>query len=288
MNEERKNLSNGKLIFIILILFIVFIILWARFISTKGLTVREYAINSSIFTSNIDGLKIIHFSDLLYGRTVNKKDVQNLVKQINDLKPDLVVFSGNIIDKDTIISDSLIEFLTESLSQIDATLGKYAVSGDQDYKLDNYEILMKNAGFNYLNNTYDVLYYKDNIPIIIIGLPSLLKGTQDYETAFSGLQNFSNTPVYKIVLVNEPDSYLQFKDYNPDLVLSGHSLNGQVRIPFVGQIIAKNGSKTYYDEYYNIDLTKFFISGGIGTTDYSFRFFNKPSINLYRMYSKEN
>ena len=288
MNEERKNLSNGKLIFIILILFIVFIILWARFISTKGLTVREYAINSSIFTSNMDGLKIIHFSDLLYGRTVNKKDVQNLVEQINDLKPDLVVFSGNIIDKDTIISDSLIEFLTESLSQIDATLGKYAVSGDQDYKLDNYEILMKNAGFNYLNNTYDVLYYKDNIPIIIIGLPSLLKGTQDYETAFSGLQNFSNTPVYKIVLVNEPDSYLQFKDYNPDLVLSGHSLNGQVRIPFVGQIIAKNGSKTYYDEYYNIDSTKFFISGGIGTTDYSFRFFNKPSINLYRMYSKEN
>ena len=147
MNEERKNLSNGKLIFNILILFIVFIFLWARFISTKGLTVREYAINSSIFTSNMDGLKIIHFSDLLYGRTVNKKDVQNLVEQINDLKPDLVVFSGNIIDKDTIISDSLIEFLTESLSQIDATLGKYAVSGDQDYKLDNYEILMKNAGF---------------------------------------------------------------------------------------------------------------------------------------------
>lgn len=173
------------------------------------------------------------------------------------------------------------------MNKIDAKIAKYAVSGEQDKKIESYEILMRNAGFKILNNSYDIIYYQDNVPIVISGLPSLLNGEQDYEAAFHYKNEIDSQNAYQIVVVNEQDTYDKIKDYTPSLVLSGHSLNGQIRLPFVGQIISKKGSKKYYDSYYHNSDTSLYISGGIGTTDYSFRFLNKPSFNLYRMYNEE-
>ena len=102
--EEERSISNGKLFFIIFILLIISTVLWARFISTKGLIVKEYPVYNTNITDNFDGLKIVQFSDLLYGRTVNKSDVDKLVTKINELKPDIVVFTGNLFDKDTIVN----------------------------------------------------------------------------------------------------------------------------------------------------------------------------------------
>jgi len=47
-----------------------------------------------------------------------------------------------------------------------------------------------------------------------------------------------------------------------------------------------NGAKKYYDEHYILNGTEMFISGGLGTSKYKFRFLNKPSYNLYRLYKK--
>lgn len=281
--EENTNVSNLKLILIFIVLLIISVILYSRFISTKGLKIKESPIYNSKISSNFEGLKIVHFSDLLYGRTVNKKDVKKLVKKINEIKPDIVVFTGDLIDRDTIYKKDLGDFLTNELAKIDARLNKFAITGDYDVKIKDYEIIMKNAGFTFLNNSYDYIYDKGNTPIIIVGLPSNLKSTQDYETSFSYPEN----DYYKIVLTHEADSYENFKNYNIDLLLAGHSLNGQIRIPYVGSLLMKKGSKKYYDNYYKVKNTDMFVSSGIGTTNYSFRFFNKPSINLYRLYSEK-
>ena len=277
--EERK-IGSGKLIFITFFLLIVTTILWASFISTKGLIVREYPVYNEKLDSNNNGLKIVHFSDLLVGRTVNRKKKKKVVNKINELNPDIIVFTGNLIDKDTVVSNSLEEYLTKNLNNLEAKLAKYAIYGNQDYKLKNYEIIMKNAGFTILNNTYEEVYYNSNKPLIITGLSSLLKDPSDIQTTLSHI----NTENYNIILAHEPDYLKTLKDYNPDLVLSGHSLNGQVRLPFIGKIISKDGSKKYYDSYYKVNNTTIYVSGGIGTTDYSYRFFNKPSINFYRLY----
>ena len=138
--EEERSISNGKLFFIIFILLIISTVLWARFISTKGLIVKEYPVYNTNITDNFDGLKIIQFSDLLYGRTVNKSDVDKLVTKINELKPDIVVFTGNLFDKDTIVSNNLKNDIEKKLSKIDAKLYKFAIYGNLDKKIDNYDI----------------------------------------------------------------------------------------------------------------------------------------------------
>ena len=282
--EEKKSISSIKFFFLFLFFFLAGVILYARFVSTKGLTVKEYPIYNEKINANFEGLKIVHFSDILYGRTVNKKDIASLVKKINDLRPDIVVFTGDIIDKDTIYKNSLGDYFTKELAKIDARLAKYAVMGDYDAKIKDYEIIMKNAGFVILKNSGELLYDKGSTPLFICGVDSLLKGSIDTDSAFNVLMENPESDFYKIVLAHEPDSYDKFKDYNPDLVLSGHSLNGQVRLPYVGAIAMRKGSQKYYNSYYKLKNTDFYISGGIGTTNYNFRWFNKPSINLYRLY----
>ena len=78
----------------------------------------------------------------------------------------------------------------------------------------------------------------------------------------------------------------EIKDKDFDLVLSGHSHGGQVRLPIIGKIITPPGSKKYYDEYYNVNDTKMYVSYGLGTSLLRLRLFDHPSFNLYRIYSE--
>ena len=93
---------------------------------------------------------------------------------------------------------------------------------------------------------------------------------------------------YKIILVHEPDITDDIvKDYQVNLILAGHSHNGQVRLPIIGAIYTPPYAKKYYDNYYNVDGTNLYISSGIGVSTVNYRLFNHPSINFYRI-NKDN
>ncbi len=89
---------------------------------------------------------------------------------------------------------------------------------------------------------------------------------------------------YKIILCHEPD-YIDtiVKDYNVDLVLSGHSHNGQINIPYIKKFFLPKGSRKYYDNYYKVQDTDLYVSSGVGLSRLNLRMFNKPSINFYRI-----
>ena len=87
-------------------------------------------------------------------------------------------------------------------------------------------------------------------------------------------------------MLHEPD-YIDKIDYSKyNLILAGHSLNVSKKLPFIEWIIRYKWSKKYFDEYYKLNNTKLYISGGIGTNKFKFRLNNKPSFNLYRLRNK--
>ena len=175
--EEVKESHKGKIISIILfiILLISLLFLYAKYVGIKGLIVKEYRIESNILTSNFSGIKIVHFSDLIYKSTVDKNDVKELISRINELKPDIVVFTGDLVNKNKKYKNEDIEFLEEQLLNIEATIGKYAIYGDADYSFEDYKTIMEKAKFNILNNSYDEIFYKNNDSMFIVGLPSSSK-----------------------------------------------------------------------------------------------------------------
>lgn len=286
--EHEKRKKRNKVIFIILSI-IIFIItsfyLYMRFVATTGLIVKEYKVTSKNLPIEFNGMKIIQFTDLHYGTTINKAEVNKMVSEINSYRPDIVVFTGDLIDSSYSTTTKDITFLTEALNKIKVTTGKYSVRGNHDYNNDNYISILQGAGFNLLDNSYDLIYYNGLNPILITGVGSELKDDIDINKAFTyTLGTDANANIYTITLLHEPDVIDSvIKDYKVDLALSGHSHNGQVRLPFIGSIFKIEGAKNYHDQEYDIKNTKLFISGGLGTSMYKVRFFNRPSFNLYRL-----
>lgn len=274
----------------IVIVFIIGIVLYARFIGTMGLTTKEYVIMDKDVPDNFDGLKIVHFSDLHYNRAISLNKVKSIVNEINDINPDIVVFTGDLIDRDAIISDNDYDELANVLGNIKSKYGKYAVIGNHDYEKDKDGVIkvFHKADFRYLDNSYEIIYNKENEKIFIGGLGNITHNQEDISKMMEYFNGEGNKIDYKIILVHEPDIADNIvKDYKVNLILAGHSHNGQVRLPIIGAIYKPPYAKNYYDNYYNLDGTNLYISSGIGVSTVNYRLFNHPSINFYRI-NKDN
>jgi len=276
-----------KLLLVIFTLGIAFL-LYSRFLGTIGLVIKEYKVTNSEIPASFHGSKIIHFTDLHFGRTINTKYLINLVDQMNINEPDLVFFTGDLIDRDITLTNEETNALTEELKRIDAPLGKFFVSGNHDYAHSNYVNIMEKAGFINLNNDYTIVYNKANEGIVIGGIDSELEGTPDFSLVTNFIDNKAEStyiPNYFILLLHEPDyiDKINYSKYDVDLILAGHSHGGQVRFPLLGALILPPNAKKYYEEYYYVGNTDFYISSGLGTSVVNFRSLNKPSINLYRL-----
>jgi len=283
ITKKTHKIRNTLILILIIILFFI---TWAFLLSPKGLIIKEYAIHNNNLPNNFDGLKIVHFTDIHYGRTIKKKELENIVSEINKLKPDIIVFTGDLFDRNIIHSDETLNEIKSVISKLEASLKKYAIKGNHDYEQDGYESLFENSDFIVLNNSYDILYYQGSEPIYFVGVPSMIKDTIKYDEAFQYLDELENKEnIYQILLLHEPDNIKNFNDYNISLALAGHSHGGQIRLPFIGKVITPLGSKDYYDEYYKINNTDLYVSYGLGTSGIGVRFLNKPSINLYRLYT---
>lgn len=292
--KDKHPIRNLIIFFIIMILLIILILLYSRFIAIKNIKTHEYKIVNKNFTNEYYGLKIVHISDIHYGRVTFDNELEELVKKVNRTKPDIIVFTGDLIDQDTKMSNEDNDRVAKILSKLTARIGKYAVSGNHDYYYKNWDLIIENSGFSNLNDKIDTIYLENKRYILISGM-----STNSYEkksisdklkesTEFLKDKKNDEKPIYSILLMHEPDYIDDLNINNYDLVLAGHSHNGQVRIPFIGAIKSTlpSGSKKYYDRYYKIKNTDLYISNGIGTSKINFRLFNRPSFNLYRFTNK--
>lgn len=282
--EEEKSHPLLKKIIITLIVLILLILSYSCLIEPSIFKVKEYKVESTIIPDSFHGLKIIHFSDLHYGTTVNKKELDKIINNINELKPDLIFFTGDLIDKNIITTPEIEEELKTSLSKLECSLYKYAIYGNEDYNNDKYKEIIESANFILLDNESKLLFYKDITPIVITGFNSI-DTNPNYTILSNMVDEIDTTNLYKIVLTHESDSIDNFSLYNPNLVLSGHSLGGLIKLPFLNPIFLQNNSKNYYNDYYKIDNTDLFVSNGLGTSGINARFNNYPSFNLYRLYN---
>lgn len=271
--------------FILAIIFLI--IIYARYIGTMGLTTKEYTIIDKNIPEGFDGLKIVHFSDIHYNRAITLKKIESIVKEINLIKPDIVVFTGDLLDKDAILTNTDYDELGKILKKINAPSGKYAILGNHDYEKEeeNAIKILKNSNFTYLENTYDIIYDKYGNKVFIGGIGSVIQNKDDIDKTLNSLSNKDNIS-YKIILIHEPDIADEIATgYKINLILAGHSHGGQIRLPLIGALYTPSYAKKYQNEYYKINDCNLYISTGIGVSTINYRLWDKPSINFYRINS---
>lgn len=268
-----------KLLRTICSIYITFILifLYSMYIGTTNIKINEYNVANTKITIDNHGLKIVHISDIHYNSKIKEKEMEELVEKINLTKPDIVVFTGDLLK-----TNDNTESLILSLQNINADFGKYYITGNNDN--DETNEILKKANFTNLNNDFKIIY-TSQIPIIISGIPTY-NHQYNITQSFDNYITENNENLYSILITHEPDIIANININNYDLILAGHSLHGQIKLPITNSIYTPLGAKIYKEGYYKINNTDFYISNGIGNPDLDIRLFNKPSFNLYRLTQK--
>lgn len=281
--NPQKRLTLLKIIILVFIFLLILLFTYAYIFIHKRIIINEYPIIVETLPSNFNGLKIVHFSDIHFGVSINEAELEKIIQEINITNPDIVVFSGDLFDNNINLSDKNIDFLKKTLLSINAKLKKYAILGDNDYKdKETYIQIMEHANFKVLEDQNELIFFEGKEPIQIAGISSIQKNDINLENTFKS--DASSIP-YKILIAHEPEIIDKLGNTKVDLILSGHSLGGLIYIPYIGEILKKPYTKDYQKGYYKKENTEMFVSSGLGTEEIRLRLFNPPSINLYRFYN---
>ncbi len=264
--EKTVNISK-KIIkcFLLIVLFFSIFFLYAYFIGVKYIKTNEYVIKDSI-PNSFNGIKILHFSDLLYGKTIDNNDLSYLTKEFKNINPDITIFSGNLVSNDYNLSENDIKNINSFMKNIPYRIGKYAVRGNFD--TTNFDLIFDDTDFTILDNEILDIYNNSNESINICGI--------DINKDEKPKLNNNN---YTITIINNYDKYNNY-DIKSNLILAGNNLGGEIKL-FGTPLLSNN---QYMNDYYEFDNSKIYISNGLGTIHHM-RFMNHPSINVYRLIS---
>ena len=283
IEEKKEHPILMRICLTIGAIFILFCI-YSFIICPSLLKVREYKVESNLLPSSFDGIKIVQLADIHYGTTINKKQLDKIVKRINELNPDIIFFTGDLIDKNIVPTETIQEEIIESLKNLNCSLYKYAVIGNEDDQ-ETFNNLMEQTNFIVLNNETKLLYYKDKTPIAITGFNNI-SSNPVYSEINNPIDDIDVSTLYHIVIFHESDAIDSILEYNPNLVLTSATLGGKIN--FIKPLFLPDTADKYYEEYYRLNETDLYVSNGLGTTGVNIRFNNVPSFNFYRLYKEEN
>ncbi|UOQ48019.1 metallophosphoesterase [Gracilibacillus caseinilyticus] len=254
---------------------------YAREIETSMLDVHHVTVPNLKISKSFEDYRILQFSDTHIGFQYSLDQLEKLVVEINQAEPDLVVFTGDLVDNPHIYN--IPNRLITLLQSINAKDGKLWIYGNHDhggYGTDIIKEVFDKAGFELLQNGHRQIQ-KNDAMINIAGVDDVLLGSPDLGQAMDGL----NDTYFTILLAHEPDYADIAKDYPIDIQLSGHSHGGQVQLPFVGYIYTPHLAEKYVEGHYQVGGTplQLYVSRGLGTTRLPYRFLCKPEMTIYQL-----
>lgn len=254
---------------------------YASELETNMLQINKQTIDSKKIPPSFQYFKIVQFSDTHVGFHYSLEQLSDLVETINKQNPDMIVFTGDLIDEPQTYKNH--DQLIQILKQLKAPYGKYWVYGNHDhggYGTNIIHDLMEAADFQLLLNEHQVIE-KGKDKIIVAGIDDAILGVPDVKNAMQDTQ----ADDFIMLLAHEPDMADVAIDYPIDIQLSGHSHGGQVRLPFLGHLYTPSYAQNYIHGKYTFLPSDFIlhVNRGIGTTRLPVRFFCKPELHVYSL-----
>jgi hypothetical protein len=246
-----------------------FLIVAYMFIEPYWIETKEVTIESNQIPAQFDDKKIVFISDIHHGPFFDKNRVDNLVNQVNNLNPDIILLGGDYVSGNS----TYITPVFSSMAKLKAPLGVYAVLGNSDPQYWTLNTILQ-SNMTYIGNK--------GTWIELNGEHIRLGGVGDYNNG-AQIQNAAIGPVnsedFVILLSHNPDYFPEVNKNKVDLVLSGHTHGGQVT--FFGlwaPVVYSDYGNKYRTGIIKEDNTTMIVSNGIGTSYLPIRFFARPQI----------
>lgn len=246
------------------------------YLETYWIDINEVVIESDQIPPEFDGKKIVFLSDIHASSFFSQSRVKNMVDQVNYLNPDIILLGGDYVSGE----EKYVNSTFESLSNLKAPMGVYAVLGNSD---------PQHATWQALNNSFitDIgnmgTWIENGSGKIRIGGVGDL--SNDWQNQEGALGNATDSH-FTILVSHEPDYFVEIDKSRVDLMFSGHTHGGQVTFfglwaPFV----PSKYEQKYITGVFKEDNSTLIVSNGLGTVGLPVRFFSRPQIIVVKLKS---
>lgn len=225
-------------------------------------------------SSQNQSIKIVAVSDLHLGVSIDKKKLKEFVNLINAQKPDIVLMAGDISDRMT--QPLIDQHMEEELSQIKASMGVFAVSGNHEY----YSESPYSTG-QFLQNKCGITVLRDSVALVnnsfyVVGRDDRTNSKrQPLSNVMAGVDK--SKPI--ILLDHQPYHLEQAEQNDVDLQISGHTHDGQI---FPGNLIVKRMYELG-SGYMQKGNTHYYVSSGLGLWGPQYRIGTQSEIGVIEM-----
>lgn len=271
--KKHKKLTA----FFIIVLLLSIFLYWQN----NSIEISKFEYSNPKIPSDFSGFRIVHISDLhnkMFG-----KNQESLLEKIESLSPDIIVVTGDLIDRRRFDLEKAMIFIDGAVNIAPV----YYVSGNHEAWSGKYSQIkdqLLTSGVIILDDSF-VEIKKGEAMIKLFGLrdPGFYnsRDANDINEKLEAIiGNWSNEEDFKILLSHRPELFSSYVISNIDLIFAGHAHGGQFRLPFIGPIFAPN--QGFFPKLtsgsHNSQSSTMFISRGLGNSIIPIRLFNRPEV----------
>ncbi len=223
----------------------------------KGPHLERHDVVSTRISRSLDGVRIGQLSDIHVRTGVKPKTLHKAVEMLNELRPDLVVLTGDYV----CVSVRPLAELTAALKEL--TVPTYATLGNHDHWscARTVTAALEAANVDVLRNEHRAVRAKAGV-LHLVGIDDCITGHHDPDAAFSGVPDDAT----KVVLSHDPKSADFLHPYRPALILSGHTHGGQVFFEKLTPLLARRIGMKYLHGFFDVEGALLYVNRGLGAT----------------------
>lgn len=285
--KRKFKLSKKAKIFVLCLFCVAIVFLGYNIIQNQHFEVNEITIKCETLPEDFQGYKIVQVSDL-HNAEFGENNI-DLLSVIKEQSPDIIVVTGDIVDS----RRTNVQIARDFVNNASEIAPVYYVTGNHEARvkiedeIDNVEL---NENVIVLHNK-DILLEKGESVIQLIGVddPDYKAVKDSTEYMSKRLEKYCNNEYFKILLSHRPELFEVYAENNMNVIFSGHAHGGQVRLPFVGGIIAPHqGFFPTYDAglFYATNDATMVVSRGLGDSIIPLRINNPPELIVVTLEKK--
>lgn len=286
MKQKLKSSKKFK-IFVLCLFCIAIVFLGWNIVQNQTVHINEITIKSESLPDDFQGYKIVQVSDL-HNKEFGENNI-DLLSAIKEQSPDIIVVTGDIVDSRRTNVQIARDFVNNAseIAPVYYVTGNHEARVKLENEIDNVEL---NENVIVLHNK-DVLIEKGESVIQLIGVddPDYKAVNNSTEYMNKRLEKYCNNEHFKILLSHRPELFEVYAENNMNVIFSGHAHGGQVRLPFVGGIIAPHqGFFPTYDAglFYATNDATMVVSRGLGDSIIPLRINNPPELVVVTLEKK--
>jgi predicted MPP superfamily phosphohydrolase len=254
------------------------------FLETKWVEYNHITLKIPKLPPAFDGYKIVHLTDIHIDEHISPEYTEEIVKKVNEFKPDLIAITGDVIDKVT--PESFDPLISEVLSKLVAKDLVCVSPGNHDHwiSIERFHQIISEADLTLLENKITTIQRR-NQSVQICGIDSWMIGKDRIEEITPQLSEDGCA----ILLVHEPGfANISAQTGLFSLQLSGHTHGGLVKVPFYGPIYIPRHGRQYPEGLYHINDMYLYTNRGVGTGFFHLRFNCRPEVAIFTLENGTN